>query len=80
VQRDQRFVVVAGDLGPGEEPDEVVIDRLEPVWLLRTTPERSRQLSSRLSIVVSVYESEALARSAFEAFRGSPLVRRPAAG
>jgi hypothetical protein len=73
----ERFVVIAGDVGVLEDAEDVVIDRLDPVLLLRTTPERSRELSSRPSIVVSVYESEALARSAFEAFRDSSLVRRP---
>jgi hypothetical protein len=76
----ERFVVIAGDVGIAAERGDIVIDRLDPVLLLRTTPSRSRELSNRPSIVVSVYESEALARSAFEAFRDSVLVRPPAPG
>jgi hypothetical protein len=67
---DARFVVVAGDvLDLANDPDLQVIDRLKVVLLVRTTPERSTQLSARSDVVVSVYASEGLARIAFDLFR-----------
>ncbi|HZD80617.1 MAG TPA: hypothetical protein VE646_11335 [Actinomycetota bacterium] len=73
---DQRFVVVASDLAEIDDiahaPDVLVLDRLDVVVLLRTTPERSRELSSRPGAVVSVYATESLARMAFEPFRHRP--------
>jgi hypothetical protein len=67
---EQRFVVAAGDIEKlVRERDVEVIDRLDVVALLRTTPGRSRELSWRPGIVVSVYASEQMARMAFEKFR-----------
>jgi hypothetical protein len=67
---EDRFVVVAGDvLELADDPDLQVIDRLEVVLLVRTTPERSSELSSRPGLVVSVYATEELARIAFDLFR-----------
>ncbi len=62
--------MAAGDVAKlGREPDVEVLDRLDVVVLLRTTPERSRELSARPGIVVSVYASESLARIAFDRFK-----------
>lgn len=75
-----RFVVAASDAAEIDDivhiPDVVVLDQLDVVVLVRTTPERSRQLSARPGAVVSVYATESLARLAFEPFRGRTSARR----